>query len=37
MTDSSCDLSEQMALELEGEGIPLIVNVGGRELKNYPF
>ncbi len=37
MTDSSCDLSEEMVLALDVGVLPLIVNVGGREYKNYPF
>jgi DegV family protein with EDD domain len=37
MTDSSCDLTEEMTRELDVSVLPLIVNVSGREYKNYPF
>ncbi len=37
LTDSSCDLSEETAISLGIQVLPLIVNLNGREYKNYPF
>jgi len=36
ITDSSCDLTQQLVDELELSVVPLAVNFRGRELRNYP-